>query len=498
MSSNQILERFLASIKSDQTRRGAVAYLNAYTKYWKLYEGNSINNTTTNPVYRYDWLLPSNKDRGDDDGVIIDIETIQDRIIQFVSDKKREGLGAKAIQNYTNHLQKFYRVNGVKVWVIDWDLIQSYIPDNVKKTQDREYHADEVIAIEEKLDVRGKVVSGVMRGSGVRRGAEQAVSVGDLFPIQTKNYGKIYKIWVYRGSREMYATACIPEVAKRIDDYFEYRMRFGEYCKLYEKRVDHKHEYYDGNEEVEEVWYKADEAHLDPDAPLIREDFDRNDPFAAKYPRRISDHQISDIIRIAAEAAGVREPNEGTPFKRHKVMLTHGFRKLFKKRCRQAKVDAISLERLLGHKNGNSRDGVTKLMMTYDPEDWTEMQEEFEKAIPNLTITKDAMIQAELEQAQAQLKEVPKIEQLQSQLKEAEESKKRLEELKSKHEILQANTASVLNALMATQMGIKSPEVKIIAWRSDEGQESLFEAAAIARAENEAREKKHQQKHHRQ
>jgi hypothetical protein len=47
-------------------------------------------------------------------------------------------------------------------------------------------------------------------------------------------------------------------------------------------------------------------------------------------------------------------------------------------------------------------------------------------------------------------------------------------------------------------MGIKSPQVKTIAWRPDEGQESLLEAAAIARAENEAREKEHQQKHHRQ
>ena len=86
-------------------------------------------------------------------------------------------------------------------------------------------------------------------------------------------------------------------------------------------------------------------------------------------------------------AAGVRKVNKGEPFKRHKVMLTHGFRKLFKKRCRQAKVDPIVLERLLGHKSGNPKDGITKLMMTYDPEDWVEMQAEFEKAIPNLTIT---------------------------------------------------------------------------------------------------------------
>jgi hypothetical protein len=82
--------------------------------------------------------------------------------------------------------------------------------------------------------------------------------------------------------------------------------------------------------------------------------------------------------------------------------------------------------------------------------------------------------------------------------KEAEESKKRLEELEAKHEIFQANTASVLNALMATEMGIKSPQVKIIAWNVNEGSEGLLKAAAIARAENEAREKKHQQKHHKQ
>jgi hypothetical protein len=365
-----------------------VAYLNAYMKYWKLYEtNNNNNNNNNNLVYRYDWLLPPSNN---DDSGVINIETVQNMIIQFVIDKNKQGLSFKAIENYTNHLHKFYRVNGVKVGVIDWDLVKSYMPENVKKTQDREYYANEVIAIEEKLNVRGKVVSGIMRGSGVRRGAERSISVGDLFPMQTKNYDKIYKIWVYRGSREMYVTACIPEVAKRIDDYFEYRMRFGEACKLYEKRLDHKHEYYDGygeNVEVIERWYKADEPHLDPDAPLIREDFDRNDPFAAKYPRRISDHQINDIIRIAAEAAGVRVPNEGTPFKRHKVMLTHGFRKLFKKRCRQAKVDAITIERFMDHKSGNSRDGITKLMMTYDPEDWAEMQDEFEKAIPILTIT---------------------------------------------------------------------------------------------------------------
>ena len=93
------------------------------------------------------------------------------------------------------------------------------------------------------------------------------------------------------------------------------------------------------------------------------------------------------------------------------------------------------------------------------------------------------------------MKQSKRKKELQKKLKS---QKKRLEELEAKQEILQANTGSVLSALMATEMGIKSPEVKIIAWRSDEGQEGLFKAAAIARAENEFREKEHQQKHHKQ
>ena len=229
----------------------------------------------------------------------------------------------------------------------------------------------------------------------------------------------------------MYTTACTPEIARRIDAYFEYRMRFGETCKLYGKGVDHMHEYYDGydGDNVIQKSFKADEPHLDPDAPLIREDFDKTDSLAAKHPKRISENQISSIIRKAAVAAGVREVNKnGDHTKRHKVMITHGNRKLFKRRCRQAKVDPIVLERLLGHKSGNPKDGVSKLMMTYDPEDWSEMQAEFEKAIPNLTKTKDAMIQAELEKAKAQLRNAPAIEQIQAQQQSMQYQMKKLEE----------------------------------------------------------------------
>lgn len=136
-------------------------------------------------VYRYDWLVDEAR-KGHDD-----VQTLQDRIIHLVIYKKKMGLGANGLDNYINPLQKFYWVNGIKR--IDWELVRSYRPENVKRTQDREYYPEEVIAIEDKLDVRGKEISGVIRGSGVRRGVEPSINVGDLIPMQTK-YGKIYKI----------------------------------------------------------------------------------------------------------------------------------------------------------------------------------------------------------------------------------------------------------------------------------------------------------------
>jgi hypothetical protein len=45
-----------------------------------------------------------------------------------------------------------------------------------------------------------------------------------------------------------------------------------------------------------------------------------------------------------------------------------------------------------------------------------EMQAEFEKAILNLTITKDAMIEAELEKTKSQLKNVPTIEEIKAKM----------------------------------------------------------------------------------
>jgi hypothetical protein len=70
-----------------------------------------------------------------------------------------------------------------------------------------------------------------------------------------------------------------------------------------------------------------------------------------------------------------------------------------------------------------------------------------------------------------------------------------MQELEAKQEILQANSASLVNALMAAEVGLK-PKVEIITWDKASGPETLFAAAEKARAENQKREREHQQRHH--
>ena len=49
----------------------------------------------------------------------------------------------------------------------------------------------------------------------------------------------------------------------------------------------------------------------------------------------------------------------------------------------------------MGHRSGNPREGMTSLMLTYDPADWTEMEEQFIKVIPHLTLSREAKLEAE-------------------------------------------------------------------------------------------------------
>jgi len=190
-----------------------------------------------------------------------------------------------------------------------------------------------------------------------------------------------YRAHIYPGTKQAYIIFFGPEASKEIDEYFAWRERCGE--------------------------------ELTEDSPLIREEFDPKDNFQVKHPRLISKKTLAREISNVAVLAGVRQANKnGGPSQRHKIMLTHGLRKFFKKQCRRAGVDAVNLEYMVGHKTGNPEFGVTSLMMTYDPAIEDELLKEYLKAIDNLTIDPANRLQKQVKELEVKAKAGEKVEAL--------------------------------------------------------------------------------------
>jgi hypothetical protein len=67
----QLLERFTQTIKSEITQVNVIDYINAYMRYWLLYEEELLDGGKTKKiVYRYDWLI----DEGRRGGAVVDVD----------------------------------------------------------------------------------------------------------------------------------------------------------------------------------------------------------------------------------------------------------------------------------------------------------------------------------------------------------------------------------------------------------------------------------------
>ena len=108
------------------------------------------------------------------------------------------------------------------------------------------------------------------------------VSTSGVYQIYQLAHVSQYKISVYDGEPESYVTFYSNECRKAIDAYFGMRSRYGEDVS---KRP----------------------------GPVVREQFDRRDPFAVAHPQRIKRITLRKKLTEMAEAAGIRTrtPLEG-------------------------------------------------------------------------------------------------------------------------------------------------------------------------------------------
>ena len=205
-----------------------------------------------------------------------------------------------------------------------------------------------------RCDIRSRVIVLLMLSTGMRVGAIPSLRVGDIKKFDEQN---LYLIWVYNNSKkDRYYTFCTPECARAIEEYMEYRKRFGE--ELRDK------------------------------SPLIRNKISADNIFTARAPKFISNKQIQTIVDGLLKEAGLLNS-------KREVMRTHGFRKWYANQCSRAHIDYPTREYLIGHKLPGQESSYNR--MTEE-----DRLVEYIKAIPLLTIHSETRLKQQIKELQTE------------------------------------------------------------------------------------------------
>jgi integrase len=292
-----------------------------------------------------------------------DARLIEAKIISWIVHlRDNEKLTPTSVQVYLAGIMTFYKMNDIEP---RRHKINKYLPEDQKIHDDRAYTTAEIARILEHCDLRVKAAVLLLASSGIRIGALSELKVKHLTKIEKYN---LYKLKVYAGfTKYEHFTFSTPEAATAMDAYFEYRQRYGE--------------------------------KINPDAPVIREEFDRDDLLLAKHPRKLGCTHIGDLIYHAAQRAGIFEithmiEGQKTGQKRNDIPRAHGFRKFFETNLVRAKLQEPIPEMLLGHDIG-----LKKHYLRLSEE---EIMEEYTKAVDFLTINEESRLKKKVQEMTTQ------------------------------------------------------------------------------------------------
>jgi integrase len=297
--SGQAYQLFIDSCRSEKTKETYDSSLRAYMLFRKI--------SSVEPLLSED------------------TKQAQSKVIEFICVQKRNGLSWQTLVIRAAALKHFYEMNDM---TLNWKKINRFIGEKARTIQDRAYTKEEIRRMLDKCDERKRVMILLLASTGMRIGALPQLKIKHLARVLD---GSMYQISVYDGTPSHYMTFCTPECAKAIDDYLDYRRRCGE--------------------------------RLTPESPLIREQFDRNDPFRSVKARPVAQSTIMNTIKQVLLDAGlrprlpsqeaIREVEEGErrarAGRRKEVMQIHGLRKFYDTATTQAGVHPLYVEMLLGH-----------------------------------------------------------------------------------------------------------------------------------------------------
>jgi integrase len=300
---------------------------------------------------------------------------ITDYLVHLKIDKT---LSYTTVQAHYTAIHFFYTMNDILD--LNWSKIRKAIGEEGKRIEDRPYKTEEIARMLEKCDQRGKIIILLMASSGIRQGSIASLKINHLEKVQG-----VYQITVYKNTPQQYITFCSYECTNAIDDYLNYRKRYGE--------------------------------KIVPAAPLIREQFDKRFPY--REPRHLTTRTIARMIYFAINDAGIREKQnivKGQKKIQHEVMQSHGLRKYFETQVILGGMDLFHAELLMGHKTGLALKSYVKLTPM-------QMLEEYLKVVDNLTIDPANRLRREVEHYKVKASQFDSLRAEIDQLKEIVRSK---------------------------------------------------------------------------
>ena len=329
---------------------------------------------------------------------------LQEKLIDYVIERRKR-LSYNSVNTRLAGLMKFCSMADIE---INWKKVYSFLGEYSKTVKDRVYTREELRLVLQNADVRARVLVLLLSSTGIRIGAVPDLNIRHL---QRWDSHGIYQFTVYERSREEYTTFCTPECAREIDAYLEYRKRFGE--------------------------------NITPDSPLIRDNFDADDPRGAISPKRVTHEALRSNFSRHLVKAGLRSKADTRA--RKEVMILHSMRKYCNTQFIKAGLNSIIKEMLIGHS--------VKLDDAYFRPTDEDLLKEYAKAIPLLTLSDETRLSHQVSDLENKLTALKSVEyELARKDEESTELRSELAELRRIVFKLQAHIDGDLSSIVAANV----------------------------------------------
>lgn len=324
-------------------------------RIYPVTEGIQSKHTRLTYQQSFDRFL--NKISIHDQQVLLDFspKVIKEMIIDYIHYLSEEkGIRRNSIKTQIAPIIHFFKINNDD-FNLRMDNFKLHLPPDESVNEDRPYTTEEIArVIGEGADLRSKVAILLLCSSGMRMGALHSLQIGHLTEVLFEGM-KLYRIQVYAGTKGKYITVATCECYNAVQDYLNYRKRSGEELK--------------------------------DKSPLIREQFNPDNPFTINSPQFVSEDTIEYILTHALKQSGVRKPGE--------VHMSHGFRKFFINQCENnSSMKSLFVDVLANHDTG-----VKKHYLRVKE---SELLQEYLKAVDALTIDPNQRLKARVQQLESQ------------------------------------------------------------------------------------------------